>query len=203
MRRHGWGGDPPADDAAARQRIVEAGMRCVERDGAMETTLSDIAAELQVTRQTVYRYFRSTESLFIALAERSAGEFVDRVAGHVGPIDDPVDALVETLAFGIESVPGERYIALLMRLGDAFAQGIISPVAMTFGLRLLRQLDVNWEALGYGDDDLDELVEVMLRLIQSFALTPVTPRGHPRSGAELRSFLRRWFGPTLQPHRSR
>lgn len=199
MRRHGWGGDPPADEAAARERIVEAGIRCVERDGAMEASLSDIAAELEVTRQTVYRYFPSTESLFVALAERSAGEFVDRVARHVGPIEDPVEALVETLAFGIESVPGERYIALLLRLGDAFAQGIISPVAMAFGLRLLRQLDVDWAALGYGDDDLEELVEVMLRLIQSLALTPGTPRGHPRSGTELRRFLRRWFGPTIRP----
>lgn len=199
MRRHGWGGDPPSDEAAARERIVEAGIRCVEREGAMEANLSDIAAELQVTRQTVYRYFPSTESLFVALAERSAGEFVDRVARHVGRIDDPVEALVETLAFGIESVPGERYLALLMRIGDAFAQGIISPVAMDFGLRLLRQLDVDWDDLGYGDDDLVELVEVMLRLIQSLALTPVTPRGHPRSGVELRSFLRRWFAPTIRP----
>ena len=94
MRRHGWGGDPPATDDEARSRIVDAGIRCVDANGAMETTLSDIAADLQVTRQTVYRYFPGTESLFVALAEHSAGEFVERVASHVADVEDPVEALV-------------------------------------------------------------------------------------------------------------
>lgn len=199
MRRHGWGGAPPADDDEARRRILEAAERCVDRDGAARASLSDVAAELGVTRQTVYRYHRSTDELFSVLAQRSADEFIDRIVDRMRAHDDPAEALVEGLAYTIESVPGERYLALLLRSGDAFTRGIISPVAMDFGRSLLDRADVDWAGLGHDERELDGLVELMLRLIQSLAVTPTTPSGHPRTGEELRAWLRRWFAPAVHP----
>ena len=40
----------------------------------------------------------------------------------------------------------------------------------------------------------DELVEFLLRIIQSMV---VAPPEAPRSGAELRAYLRRWVGPAI------
>lgn len=197
MRRHGWGGAPPADEAEARQRILEAARRCVDRHGAMQASLSDVAAELGVIRQTVYRYYASTDELFSALAQVSADDFIARILDRMRPIDDPAEAVVEGLAFTIESVPGERYLALLLRTGTAFTQGIISEVAMDFGRSLLHGTDIDWRALGYDDEELDGLVEFLLRLIQSMAVTPTAPSGRSRSGTELRAYLRRWLGPAI------
>ena len=199
MRRHGWGGAPPADDTEARQRILDAARRCVDRDGATQASLSDVAAELGVTRQTVYRYFPSTDQLFSELAQASADEFIDRIVEHMAPYDDEVEAMVEGLAFTIERIPQERYVALLLRTGSAFTQGIISEVSMAFGRSLLARTAIDWQGLGYDEDELDGLVEIMLRLIQSLAVTPFSPSGATRSPAQLRAFLRRWFGPTLLP----
>lgn len=199
MRRHGWAGSLPADDAEARQRILEAAEQCVERDGAMQASLSSVAAELGVTRQTVYRYFPSTDELFSALAERSADGFIDRIVARMRPHDDPAEALVVGLAFGIAAIPDETYLALLLRSGDAFTRGIISPVAMDFGRSLLDRTDIDWGELGYDEAELDDLVEMMLRLIQSFAVTPAAPSGAARDERELRDHLRRWFGPVVAP----
>ena len=69
MGRKGWGGSPPTDDAEARKRIVDATLRTIERRGPEQTTLSDVADDLGITRRTVYRYFSSTEELFVAAAE--------------------------------------------------------------------------------------------------------------------------------------
>ena len=33
MRNRGWRGDPPADDVEARERIIAAAMRCIDRHG--------------------------------------------------------------------------------------------------------------------------------------------------------------------------
>lgn len=198
MRRHGWAGSLPADDAEARQRILEAAEQCVERDGAMQASLSSVAAELGVTRQTVYRYFPSTDELFSALAERSADEFIDRIVARMRPHDDPAEALVVGLAFGIAAIPDETYLALLLRTGDAFTQGIISPVAMDFGRSLLDRSHVDWAELGYDEVERDGLVELMLRLIQSLAVTPTTPTGEPRTPDQLRAWLRRWFAPVVR-----
>ena len=43
MGRKGSAGSPPADDADARKRIVDAALRCIERQGPAQTTLSDVA----------------------------------------------------------------------------------------------------------------------------------------------------------------
>lgn len=199
MRTHGWSGAPPTDDAEARQRILDTAASCVDRQGAMQTSLSDVATELGVTRQTVYRYFASTEHLFSALAEEAADDFIRRIVERMRPFDDPAAAMVEGLAFTIEAVPEERYLALLLRSGDAFTRGIISEPAMTFGRDLLRRTHVDWAGLGYDDQQLDGLVEFLLRLIQSMALTPAAPTGEPRSGPELRAYLHRWLGPAIVP----
>src|SRR6516162_4950893 len=66
--RHGWRGDPPGSEAEARDRIVGAAVRCVDRYGPGKTGLSDVADELGVTRQTVYRYFAGTDDLLAAFA---------------------------------------------------------------------------------------------------------------------------------------
>ncbi len=70
---------------------------------------------------------------------------------------------------------------------------------MDFGRSLLRRTHIDWEQLGYDDAELDELVEYQLRLIQSLAVTPIAPSGEPRTGPQLRAFLRRWLGPAITP----
>ena len=69
---------------------------------------------------------------------------------------------------------------------------------MELGRRMYRRLPIDWEALGYRDRDIDGLVELMLRLLQSFIADP----GHPaRSQAEQREYLRRWVAPVIVPIR--
>jgi AcrR family transcriptional regulator len=197
VRRHGWGGDPPADDREARERIIAAAMLGIDRHGAAGTSLSDVAATLGVTRQTVYRYFPSTERLFAAVGETAADTFLDEVAAHVRGIEPPAELVVEALAHAVEELPHRRYLMLLADMGrpEAFTREVTSPVAMRFGRELLRRAGVD-RASGYGPAELDDLVELLLRLLQSFTVDPGTP---PRRGPALRAYLRRWIGPALAP----
>ena len=61
---------------------------------------------------------------------------------------------------------------------------------------ILQHTHIDWAALGYNEDTLDELVEFLLHIIQSMVIAPPEP---PRSGIELRAYLRRWIGPALSP----
>jgi AcrR family transcriptional regulator len=195
MRTHGWGGAPPTDDAEARARIIDAAMTCVDRHGA-RTNLSDVAAELGITRQTVYRYFPSTDELFTALAQVAAASFIDEVVARVRRITEPAEVVIEALAYTIEALPDDRYLTLLLRTGrsETFTHGVTSTVAMNFGRTLLARTGIDWAALGYDDRELDELVELQLRLIQSLAIDPPDP---PRRGRALRIWLRRWLAPAI------
>ncbi len=200
MRTHGWNGSPPASDDEARQRIVAATMRCVDRFGA-KTGLADVAAELGVTRQTVYRYFPTTEQLFRATGAVAAEAFTERVVAHVVDLDDPAEIIVEALSFCLDRLPHERYLSLLPALGrrDMFVAGVTSPMSMDLGRRMYHRLPIDWAAHGFDDDDIDGLVELTLRLLQSFVFDPGHP---PRSPIEQRAYLRRWIGPAIAATRT-
>ena len=202
MSKRGWQGAPPANDAEARERVIAAAMRCIDRHGPTKTGLSDVAVELGVTRQTVYRLFASTEDLFQAVSIAAADTFVDRMVARVRGETDPAEMLVECAAFTVERLPQERYLALLLvRTQMQIAQQFTSSVPSELTRALLSRLPVDWEARGISESHQEELVEIYLRTLQSLLVDP----GPPRSRTEARAFLRRWLAPAvnnlMQEHR--
>ena len=192
MRTHGWSGSTPASDEEAIARILVAAGNAIDERGA-DFSIADVARTLGVTRQTVYRYFPSTDALLVASAVQAASAFQRRVAAHVEGTTDPVEAVTEAIAVALEWLPEDKHIGLLVAPGRATAhtEGVTSDVAVDFARTMMRMLDVDWAAIGYTDADLDELAEHLLRIIQSFVIDPGRP---PRTGEALRSYLRRWVG---------
>nr|MDT0526775.1 helix-turn-helix domain-containing protein [Streptomyces sp. DSM 41633] len=82
MRTHGWSGSAPASDEEAIARILVAAGNAIDERGA-DFSIADVARTLGVTRQTVYRYFPSTDALLVASAVHAASDFLDRVAAHL------------------------------------------------------------------------------------------------------------------------
>ena len=78
-------------EAEARERIVGAAMRCVDRYEPGKTGLSDVAHELGMTWQTVYRYFAGTLRVLQSLVldpgtpPRSGPALRDFLRRWVGP----------------------------------------------------------------------------------------------------------------------
>lgn len=198
VRTRGWGGKLPRDEDEARERTVEAAMRCVDRHGPAKTTLADVASELGVTRQTVYRLYPTTADLLAAVGEAGAEQFLDRLAGHVATITDPSDAVAEAVVYTLSALPRERYIGLLLQTGETevFSRGATSSRAMQFGRAVLQRFPVDWLAVGIDDDELESLAEFMLRAFLSFLQHPSEP---PRGDDELRAYVKRWLGPALTP----
>lgn len=196
MRTHGWSGSAPASDAEAVDRILAAAGKAIDERGA-DLSIADVARTLGVTRQTVYRYFPSTDALLVEAAVHAASGFLDRLADHVRGVTEPVEAVTEAIATALEWLPKDKHIGLLVTPGraDAHSESVTSDVALQFANNMVRRFDVDWTALGYTDEELDELAEYLLRIIQSFVIDPGRP---PRTGEALRGFLRRWVGAAVQ-----
>lgn len=195
MRTHGWSGSAPATDDEAVARILAAAGNAIDERGA-DVSIADVARTLGVTRQTVYRYFPSTDALLVAAAVHAADDFLDRLAEHLHGITDPVSAVTEAIATALEWLPEDKHIGLLVAPGraDEHTASVTSDVALRFANAMIRRFDVDWATAGFADDELDELAEHLLRIIQSFVIDPGRP---PRAGADLRSYLRRWVGGAL------
>ena len=197
MRTHGWSGSAPASDDEAVARILAAAGKAIDERGA-EISIADVARTLGVTRQTVYRYFPSTDALLVAAAVHAADDFLERVADHVRGINDPVDAVTEAVATALEWLPKDKHIGLLVAPGrpNAHTESVTSDVALQFANAMVRRFDVDWAAHGFTDAELDELAEYLLRNIQSFVIDPGRP---PRTGQVLRDYMRRWVAGAIVP----
>jgi AcrR family transcriptional regulator len=192
VRTHGWSGSAPATDDEAVARILAAAGKAIDERGA-DVGIADVARTLGVTRQTVYRYFPSTDALLVAAATHAATDFLERLAAHLEGLTDPVEATAEAIATALEWLPKDKIIGLLVVPGQANAhiESVTSEVALQFANAMLRRFDVDWAAMGFTDPELDQLAEHLLRIIQSFVLDPGRP---PRTGEDQRRYLRRWVG---------
>ena len=187
MRRHGWAGDMPSDDTEAVSRIIAASRCLIDERGTV--SVSEVAQRLGVTRQTIYRYFPTHEALLADTALSAVDGFLDRLALHLGSISDPTEAVVEGIAYTFEQLPHDKYLSLVFQPGkaSAFTAGVTSDVSISLGRSILQRFDVDWLTAGFTRERFDELVEVMLRTVQSLIVDPGRP---PRTGTELRCFCR-------------
>ena len=198
MGHHGWQGNPPGTEDEARRRIVDAAVACLDRAGLAKTSLSDVAAEAGVTRQTVYRYFPGLKDILRAVALAGVEEFAGRMERHLAAFGSAEEAAVESVVFAVRTIPGEPHMGLLLQAGEAdfFTDGVVSPLAFSYGARILRNLPVDWAAAGVGSEaDLRGLAEILMRLFLSFLQYP---SALPLTDDELRALVRRWIGPALR-----
>ncbi|MFV8049792.1 TetR/AcrR family transcriptional regulator [Mycobacterium sp. 48b] len=195
MRSRGWAGSTPASDEEAISRILTAvDEEIAERGAAIR--LADVARRLGVTRQTVYRYFPNADALLIASAMRAVNGFIDQLADHVGGLNDPVTALVESVAFGVEGLSGDPQLERLLTQRDdgEAVVSLTSDTALAFCLSVFHRLDVDWQLHGFDAAALRELAEMTLRTVQSMLTDPGQV---PRKGVALRRFVARWLGPAI------
>ncbi|MFC7446920.1 TetR/AcrR family transcriptional regulator [Rhodococcus daqingensis] len=194
-RRRGWGGSPPGDDDEASRRIVAAAVDLIGRTGSA-ISIADVAESLGVIRQTVYRYYPSADALMRAAAIASVAGFLDRLTEQVRGLEDPVEAMTEGVVYTLAEVRRTPHLGLLLSssYSNVHPDGMTSHEARAFGMTMIRRFDVDWGRHGYDDAALHELVEYVLRTMQSFFVSPGDP---PRSDDDLRRYLRRWMGAAI------
>jgi AcrR family transcriptional regulator len=200
MRTHGWGGNPPSDDAEARRRILAATRARLAEAGTAGT--SDIATILGVTRQTIYRYYPTTEDLLNEAALDAVADLMDHLIDHVrrhlaATGGDAGDAVVEVVAYVYEHLRDDPALSRLIgpgRIGKTLT-GLTASSSIMLGRSVLDGFPVDWSAVGLDGDSLRELVEHLLRTLQSLVIDPGDPE---RSGDELRAYLQRWVAPALR-----
>jgi len=76
-RRVAWGTQGPPRDP--RARIIQAASRCLTTFGVERTSLTAIANQAGVSRQTIYKYFPTKEEIVIEAVRQEATEASERI----------------------------------------------------------------------------------------------------------------------------
>jgi AcrR family transcriptional regulator len=182
------------DDVEVTQ-LLQATRRAVNERGG-QITLADVAQKLGVSAEELPWRSDSTDDLLIAAAGEAMTDFVGHLVAIVRGMKSTVDVVVEGLAAAIENLPDDPYVGILLRdRPDTVARAITSVPAQVY-------LQSAWHELMPDSGDHSGFLtspqfgEMMLRTVQSFVLDP----GPTRSSADLRRFLRAWFGPVIDAH---
>jgi AcrR family transcriptional regulator len=161
---------------ATRQRIIDAAYECFWRAGFTRTSLDTIAGRANVTKRTLYSYFRSKDDLLAAVMAHHhalAAQRLTRIGDRM-PIDRDgmIDSFFGQLAGWAGATPrwsGSGFTRLVVELADlpghparALARRVKSATESFLGERL---------AQAKVEDPSARACEIMLLLEGAMALT--------------------------------
>ena len=155
-----------------------------------------MAADLGITRPTIYRHFGSTDELLAAAAEIALDHWTARIGRMAVRLEDATDFLVEAVAYLIEKLPHEPLLATMLETDRTrvMSRQMVMPAAVRRSREMLENTRIDWASAGFGGSRMDDLVEFLLRMIQSMVIAPPDP---PRDPVALREYLRLWIGPAM------
>ncbi|HEX4392232.1 MAG TPA: TetR/AcrR family transcriptional regulator [Mycobacterium sp.] len=89
----------PTSTDDARERILAAAERCIDRHGIRKTTMDDVACEVGLSRPSVYRYFADRDDLLIELITRHVRALLVQARKSVSRQNSLPDQIVETVLY--------------------------------------------------------------------------------------------------------
>jgi AcrR family transcriptional regulator len=114
MARRKAGTGLSADADEARQQILAAAERVIQRYGVPKTTMDDIGKEAGVSRPTVYRYFGDRDALLRALIERRSRMLFERARTFILSHDTFADQIVEGLVYLVDHGRKDPIVRILV-----------------------------------------------------------------------------------------
>lgn len=176
-----------------RVRLIEAAKVLIHQQGFNLTTLADIAQEADVPLGNVYYYFKTKEAIGIAVIEKRAAEWSERLASW-SEISDPLARLMVLVKYGLESLEvtarfGCPIGGLCQELGKQ--GGPLSDLAAKLLHDILQWSEEQFRALGL-DEKAPGLALNLISSIQGMFLLTHTfkdPKLAQRQSEELKGLL--------------
>jgi AcrR family transcriptional regulator len=172
---------PVAARELLRNSLLDAAVEQLERQPWGRVTMGDIATTAGVSRQTLYKEFRSRNAFVQALVLREVDRFLDPVAVAIAQhVEDPRTAVSSALGTFLDTAAGHPLIRTvvagegtdeLLRLFTTRG----SPVIHRAVGRLTDILLEGWPQVQRADAAL--FAECMVRLAVSLAALPESPTG--------------------------
>jgi AcrR family transcriptional regulator len=186
-----WSQDVPPTES--RDRIIAAASRCLARSGLERTSISAIAREAGVSRQTIYNHFETKQEIIEEALETAASNAAERINAAAKTNTSAAGFVVELCISSIDEYTRNPAISPVIPLlqGEDARQSVLAPHGLAVARHFVEPI------LSYVPDrkpDLDEMTETLLR----FVLSLMTLQSDiTRSPDALRRYLHRVLVPAM------
>ncbi len=180
--------------AATRHRLMDACGTIIIRDGFEAVSMTSVAEEAGITRQTVYRYFPNAREVVRTTLMRGGRELLEGQLLVFTEEGDPRELLVESVMAALRLIEHNALLRTAWASRDypqAMLRSIFDPA---YALRAVQGLQPIALQLGWSERDTYEAYEVIARTVMSFLTIPPPAS---LSEADLRDALHRRLLPAL------
>ena len=197
MKATDWSGSPPQSKQHAEEVLVKAALACAKRYGITKINIKRVAEEAGVTRQTVYRYFPTSDVLIAAAAYHVVGGMLEKLSAHIAGQKNFADKVIECVVFLVEAIPGDPYMKQYFS-ANAFAgtslTDVMNDIPLNYSYEYLAQL--------YSTKPLSQDEEIWLRKLSKHLLRTIlglliAPDVSSSGSKNLRVYLDDWLRPLL------
>jgi AcrR family transcriptional regulator len=179
---------------ATRHRLMDACGAIIVRDGFEAVSMTSVAEEAGITRQTVYRYFPNAREVVRAALMRSGRELLEGQLLVFSEDGEPRELLIEAIMAALRLIENNALLRTAWASRDYPQAMLRSTFDPAFASRAVEGLKPIARRLGWGERDTEEAYEVIARTVMSFLTIP--PRAE-LSESDLRDMLHRRLLPAL------
>jgi len=182
---------------ATQDRILDAALAAMETHGVSRVSVGDIAKRADLSRQTLYRYFRVKDELLAAVIERETDRIVAEIQEAASDPDEPVDALASALGTAVRAAQEHAVLRRALQTDREVlvsyltgSPGVVEPTRPALA-RMLRSL------LGDADQaETERMADLAVRVIVSWILNP-PPEPLEQAAGALARLLVQGLDPTV------
>jgi len=196
--KHYYKGDYPTPEEVMKNRLMDSCISCIQQLGMKKTSISDIAAQAGVARQTVYKHFHNKNEILSETFEREGLTFSEEVRHAIEHIDSEEEAFITSFLYVVENFAKNPILAQILEPRNTF----LSEVGMKhhnfaeIGQIVFAHIFERNKRL---QKDVEEISELWTRNAMSFIAMPSEKEKTPQ---ELRGFVQRRLIPGLDLKRS-
>ncbi|MCG8316491.1 MAG: TetR/AcrR family transcriptional regulator [Pseudomonadales bacterium] len=197
MRASDWAGSPPANQQEAQEILLQGAMVCAREFGITKINIKRVAEQVGVTRQTVYRYFSSSDAMIAAVSWRVVNDTVGKLEQHVKARKGFENKVIESVLFLSEEIPNNEFLRQYFSanaLQIHSMEELFNPMTLQFCVDYLRSLVAGKQSTVEQEQWLFDLAEHLLRTV---LLLIVAPSERTATPDKKRKYLQNWLRPLL------
>lgn len=99
-----------------RQRILDAAVKVIAKNGFQGTTISEVAAEAGVADGTIYLYFENKDALLVSIFEEAMDQFIAMGLDRIKDCATPLDKIYAIAELHLKNLGSNEYLANVFQI---------------------------------------------------------------------------------------